>query len=325
MLTLRGSFLGATSFMLFKYCLICKSKFFKPIVESRKNWEFRHKYCSRKCQFEGHKLLPGWSKGLKATDDSRVARFVEAGHKALKGKPIWNKGLKGVQVAWNKGLKNPDWLKEKNPNWRGGVTPEHHKVRKSSKYKDWRVSVFVRDNYTCQKCGARNGNGKRIILHADHIKPFALYPELRFELSNGMTLCIECHEIKTALDGKQHWKNQYSWSSKRSPIKLSKVKVRLPKKPKKQPIFKICPVCQKEFRVPKSLMRLVCCSKKCGTINRKGKPPQIDNRGKKPWNAGKTNVYSEETKKAMGAKNAGISRSFETQFGQPKGWKRLTQ
>lgn len=28
----------------------------------------------------------------------------------------------------------------------------------------------------------------------DHIKPFAYYPDLRFELSNGRTLCIDCHK-----------------------------------------------------------------------------------------------------------------------------------
>ena len=302
--------------MLFKHCLTCKKKFYKPVVESKKAWEFRHKYCSRKCSYDAKKNITGWAKGLTKTDP-RIARWAKAGHLARKGKPSWNKGEKGLQVAWNKGLKNPDWLKEKNPNWRGGVTPEHHKIRKSSKYVDWRVAVFKRDNYTCQECGARSGNGKRVILHADHIQPFAYFPKLRFELSNGRTLCVKCHNEKTNLDGKQYgWKNQYSIPS--GLIVKKEVKVR----PKKQLNFKTCPVCQKEFRVPKSLMRLVCCSKECGTINRKGKVPQIDNRGKKPWNACKTNVYSEETKKAMGAKNVGINRSFGTQFGQPKGWKR---
>ena len=65
----------------------------------------------------------------------------------------------------------------------------------------WRKSVFERDNYTCVWCGAKNGNGKAIILQADHIKPFADYPELRFAIDNGRTLCIDCHK-KT---------NDYGW------------------------------------------------------------------------------------------------------------------
>ena len=194
---------------MFKHCLICKTKFFKPIVESKKAWQFRHKYCSRQCSYEAKKGTVGWARGLTIADP-RIARFKKAGIKATKGKPTWNKGLKGVQIAWNKGLKNPLWEKENNPNWRGGVTPEHHKARKSTKYKEWRVAVFERDNYTCQECTARSGNGKRVILHVDHIKLFAYFPELRFDVSNGRTLCVPCHKEKTILDGKQYWKNQYT-------------------------------------------------------------------------------------------------------------------
>lgn len=45
-------------------------------------------------------------------------------------------------------------------------------------------------DYKCVICGK---GGK---LQSDHIKPFALYPELRFDVNNGRTLCISCH-IKT--------------------------------------------------------------------------------------------------------------------------------
>lgn len=76
-----------------------------------------------------------------------------------------------------------------NPAWLGGRTSESEKIRKSIQYKQWRELVFKRDNYICQMCGKRG-----IKIQVDHIKPFALFPELRFEVNNGRTLCIECHK-----------------------------------------------------------------------------------------------------------------------------------
>lgn len=75
-----------------------------------------------------------------------------------------------------------------HPNWKGGVTAKHEIERKSLAYKEWRMEIFERDNYTCVLCGKRGGN-----LEADHIKPFAHYPKLRFVIDNGRTLCKSCH------------------------------------------------------------------------------------------------------------------------------------
>jgi hypothetical protein len=77
---------------------------------------------------------------------------------------------------------------DKNPSWKGGITKIKQEIRKSFEYKLWRESVFKRDNYTCIWCKNRG-----CTLNADHIKPFSLYPELRFAIDNGRTLCVPCH------------------------------------------------------------------------------------------------------------------------------------
>jgi len=77
---------------------------------------------------------------------------------------------------------------EANNKWKGGVSSENSKIRRCKEYKEWRSSVYKRDGWTCQIC---KRHLKKLIAH--HIKTFNKYPELRFELSNGITLCRVCH------------------------------------------------------------------------------------------------------------------------------------
>jgi hypothetical protein len=76
------------------------------------------------------------------------------------------------------------------PYWKGGhVKHPDKRIRKSNEYKEWRMAVYKRDNYTCQVCGKVG-----VELVADHIKPFSVFPELRFDVNNGRTLCVNCHK-----------------------------------------------------------------------------------------------------------------------------------
>ena len=75
------------------------------------------------------------------------------------------------------------WLGEKAP-WE----KTNKELRNTAQYKKWRTLVFKRDDYTCQHCGIRGGE-----LNAHHVKPFAKYKNLRYDVDNGLTLCVECH------------------------------------------------------------------------------------------------------------------------------------
>lgn len=76
---------------------------------------------------------------------------------------------------------------ENSPLWKGGKVLQSQTARRSQEYVTWRKQVFKRDNYTCQDCGSKKN------LHAHHIKYFADYPKLRFEVSNGKVVCNKCH------------------------------------------------------------------------------------------------------------------------------------
>lgn len=76
----------------------------------------------------------------------------------------------------------------KNNNWNGGSTPIIYRIRNSLRYKEWRLKIFKRDDYTCQICGNRGGK-----LCAHHIFNFSKFANLRFFNWNGITLCGSCH------------------------------------------------------------------------------------------------------------------------------------
>lgn len=110
---------------------------------------------------------------------------------ALQGKNVGRKHTEKARL--NMSLSRIGKYRGKdNPSWKGGITPVYKAIRNSIEYEEWRTKVFERDLYTCQMCGEIGG-----YLQADHIKKFSDYPELRFELSNGRTLCISCHYLVT--------------------------------------------------------------------------------------------------------------------------------
>lgn len=80
------------------------------------------------------------------------------------------------------------FLGDANPNWRGAKVHPDKRLRASYATKKWSEDVRERDGHKCVECGAA---GK---LHAHHIKAWKNSPELRWDVSNGVTLCPPCHQ-----------------------------------------------------------------------------------------------------------------------------------
>ena len=74
-----------------------------------------------------------------------------------------------------------------HPLWKGGRDSRHDEMRRDP-YKKWRQAVFERDNYTCQECGQMG-----CVLNAHHIQSWKDFPELRYDIDNGVTVCVSCH------------------------------------------------------------------------------------------------------------------------------------
>jgi len=113
-------------------------------------------------------------------------------------------------------LSSERWRGKKNINWKGGITPLVRMIRNLSENEKWRIAVFERDNYTCQKCSVRgkvlhahhNNKSFVIILNEfiNHYSQFSRFKDKEilmklavgykpfWDTNNGNTLCENCHE-----------------------------------------------------------------------------------------------------------------------------------
>ncbi len=206
-----------------KICTYCEKEFTKPHTCSKSEWGGR-RFCSKSCADSCKRGKPSVSPEttfksghmIYSLSDPRKKQYGSNNNKWKGGKVkkeclvcksvffVFPYRISSAKVCSKPCLLQfhsfPEWrnktsethkkrvAKGLHNSYRGGVTPVHKAERLSLRFKLWREAVFKRDDYTCQKCGIRGGE-----LHPHHVQSFAYYPELRFELSNGMTLCASCH------------------------------------------------------------------------------------------------------------------------------------
>lgn len=159
--------------MITRTCEACSNEFHTYPSEVRHG---KGRFCSRNCAHKSPIARAQRSiNARRAWRDPEIRARLEAGIAA-----------RSDSVAW-----------QNSPQFQTGAAHPKYKGNKCARltevgryqYVKWRKAVFTSDNYTCQRCGVRGR------LHAHHIKSWAEYPALRYEVCNGETVCIPCHSL----------------------------------------------------------------------------------------------------------------------------------
>jgi len=152
-------------------CVVCSKDTDRRPVLIRK---FKgNVYCSKEC----------FTKKQRQRFPAVLKNCIECGED-FKSYPSDEKYKRGNLCSFECKVK---WLRGDNHFRFKNASSEAEKLRKSKEYRSWRTSVFIRDGKMCVLCGSKER------IEADHILPRYLFPELTLELSNGRTLCHECH------------------------------------------------------------------------------------------------------------------------------------
>ena len=153
---------------LIRKCLFCSKEFYTLPCLLKKG---KGKFCSKACSAKTNKP----AKGHKVTEE----------HKNIIRKMRTNKKhSKDTKEKMSKALiAHYDKIGRK-------IYKRYIHLTSSKQYRTWRESVFSRDSWTCQGCKL-----KGCYLEAHHIKSWARYPLLRYDIENGLTLCKECHKL----------------------------------------------------------------------------------------------------------------------------------
>lgn len=181
-------------------CEQCGALFYLTTWRAR----YKHHFCCNACQGEWKKRQPSKASTIFQCLEcgQTVVRFKSQGvHKFCSRRCTWiwdSKNRRGENAA----------------GYIDGRMPFRRLLKASTKYDEWRLAVFERDQWKCRKCG---NTGRTLQVH--HIIPFRrlltafkeAYPSLDYDkqkhlavslaenfdpfwdLSNGMVLCQQCH------------------------------------------------------------------------------------------------------------------------------------
>jgi len=152
-----------------------------------------------------HKLRKGMKHTEEAKNKIRIGNTGKSFSREYRNK--LRKAKLGRKLT-DEHRKNIGKKRDKNGNWQGGKTKVSFLVRNCVIYKKWRQEVYIKDNFTCQRCKKSGGS-----IEAHHKKSFSkllneakeymplltwydaclLYTPL-WDVNNGITYCKDCHK-----------------------------------------------------------------------------------------------------------------------------------
>lgn len=143
-------------------------------------------YCSETCHIEALKLYNELRKNKIKHNCEYCDKEIEIYSFELKNK----KHIYCSKECKNKGF-SKYFSRENSPCWNKNISNIERITRRHYlDYNKWRITVYERDNYTCQCCGDNKGGN----LNAHHIYNYSKYKKLRLDTKNGITLCKLCHK-----------------------------------------------------------------------------------------------------------------------------------
>lgn len=136
----------------------------------------------RVCSEETKKKISKANMGKKRTDEFRFHIS-----KVLKGRKLSIEHKNKIKENVLKGENHPYWVKDRTL-----LINRDRSTINEINYRNWRWIVFERDKF---KCKITDHNCKSQ-LEAHHILTWKDYPELRYDINNGITLCHYHHPHK---------------------------------------------------------------------------------------------------------------------------------
>lgn len=124
--------------------------------------------------------------GKKHTEQWKIDQSERSkGNKSRTGQKFTERQRINHSKSLHRGKDHWEWIEDR-------TKLKRYNRRDNPAYGEWRTKVWLRDNFTCKianpDCAGR--------IEAHHILTWSKFPELRYEINNGITLCRFHHPRK---------------------------------------------------------------------------------------------------------------------------------